>query len=186
MPKVGLVLCEGKHDKYMVENVLSRKLSRSRILNAEAYREIHAFIRSKKEGFIVYACQGKPNIYRVLNDLSSQFLRYRCLDSICVIVDENQGKPTEDIEDRLRSYLFDKRKFPSEKPAINRDARGFQLSYRGFCLRVWVVVVPKSFEKQVRTALGSEDVDYRKLDYVNLFKNKKWFEELVSVLASMI
>lgn len=180
------MLCEGKHDKYMVEDILKKKFSGSKVLNAEAYRKIHAFIRSRREGLIVYVCQGKPNIYRALNDLASQFLRYRNIDSMCVIVDEDRGKPIEDIENRLRGYLFDKSKFPSEKPAISRDARGFLLSYRGFHLRVWVVVVPGSLEGEVRAALRSENVDYRKLDYLNLFRNRKWFEELVEILTYMV
>jgi len=183
LPKLGLALCEGKHDKYMIEDVLRRRLSISKVLNAETYREIHVFIRSKREGFMVYVSGGKPNIYRALNDLSSQLLRYRYLNSICVVVDEDQGNPVEDIWDRLRSYLLDRSKFPSEKPTINRAEQGFLLSYRGFCLRVWVLAIPGSLEEQVRAILKSKDIDYDKLDYLALFKDKKWFNRLVKILA---
>lgn len=188
MPKLALALCEGEHDKCMIEDILRRKLFISKILNARDEREIHNFIRGKMGEFIVYDTGGKENLYKALNDLSSQFLRLRPrgLDSICVVIDENQEKPIDKIENRLRSYLFDISKFPSERPGMSRDESDFMLSYRGFDLRVLVAVVPGSLETQVEAALGHRDVDYCELDYLSLFESKSWFRKIIEALESII
>ena len=90
------------------------------------------------------------------------------------------------IRDResLRSYLADK--FAREEVEITRDEYGFILSYRGFSLRIWVVVIPKNLEKQVEAIVGSKDIDYCELDYSNLFRDRSWFKQLVEALNSII
>lgn len=179
-----LVLCEGEHDKCLIENVLRLKFKITDIVVARDIQEVYKLSRRRKGEFLIYVTGGKPQVYRALTTLASQLLRNRLTKAFCVIIDENLEKPMNVIEDRLKVYFTSK--FLKERPKVNKDERGFILNYRGFDLRIWIMTIPKSLEKQVKNVLGKLDVDYCNLDYLRLFGDKSWFRRIIEVLNSMI
>ncbi len=184
MPLKPIVLCEGDHDRCLIEDVLRKKFKIVRIVIAKSIEEVYKFSRRKRGEFIVYVVGGKPRIYRALNILSSQLLRNRFLKTLCVVIDENLERPMERIPELLRNYLASR--FAKEAIEMVKDKHSFTLSYRGFGLRIWVITIPKSLEKQVEAVVGSREINYCKLDYSKLFGDRGWFKELVEALNSTI
>ena len=179
-----LALCEGEHDKCLIENVLRLKFKIADIIVARNIREIYKSSRRRKGEFMIYITGGKPQVYRALTTLSSQLLRNRLSEAFCTIIDENLEKPMNVIENRLKVYFTSK--FLKERPKVNKDEKGFILNYRGFDLRIWVVIIPESLEKQVKSILRKANVDYCNLDYLRLFGNKSWFKRIIEVLNFII
>jgi hypothetical protein len=145
-----LVLCEGKYDRCLIEELLSGE-----IYYANEMKKFLELIRSFCESentVLILSCGGKEGLYKKVGDLVAK-LRGSSFNAI-LMLDQDGGDTFSKVKRRIEEFINTPCKFHPQKPILEEKKNAtLALSLKNCFSNIFIAEVPESLESVVAKKL---------------------------------
>lgn len=146
-----LVLCEGKHDRCFIEELLSGKIYHYTNEMKKFLELIRSFGESENT-VLILSCEGKEGLYKKVGDLVSK-LRGSSFNAI-LMLDQDGGDTFSKLKRRIEEFINTPCKFHPQKPILEEKKNAtLALSLKNYFSNIFIAEVPESLESVVAKKL---------------------------------